>query len=66
VKVHSLTADVAVADYDGKISGIHGADGAAGPDFPHHVTLVFVKKDGKWMVSAARAFQFTDKPGAKK
>ena len=40
--------------------------GAAAPDFPHHVVWVFVKKDGQWMGAAARAFQFSGKPGETK
>ena len=66
VKVQMITADVATVDSTGNISGIKGRDGATLPDFPHHVTYTFVKKDGQWMCSAARAFQFCSKPGEKK
>jgi uncharacterized protein (TIGR02246 family) len=66
VTVRSIAADVAVAGVTATISGVQGPDGAAAPDFPHHVTLVFVKKDGNWMVASARAFQFRGKPGETK
>ncbi len=66
VKVQWLTPDVAVADLTGNISGVHGSDGSAAPDFPHHVVWVFVKKDGQWMGAAARAYQFSGKPGETK
>ncbi len=63
VKVQWVTPDVAVADVTGNIAGVHGPDGAAAPDYPHHVVWVFVKKDGKWMAAAARPYQFSAKPG---
>ena len=66
VKVQMVTPDVAVADSTGNITGLVGKDGSASPDFPHHVSYVFVKKDGKWMCSAARAFQFCGKPSENK
>jgi uncharacterized protein (TIGR02246 family) len=62
VRIQWATPDVAIADVTGKISGMRTADGAAAPDFEHHVTWVLVKKDGKWLVAAARPYQF----GAKK
>jgi uncharacterized protein (TIGR02246 family) len=58
VKIQSITPDVMVADVTANISGIHAADGSAAPDYLHHVTWVFVKKDGKWMTAAARPYQF--------
>ena len=66
VKVQWVTADIAVADISANISGVHGPDGAAAPDYAHHVVWVFVKKDGKWMVAAARPYQFGGKPGEMK
>jgi uncharacterized protein (TIGR02246 family) len=62
VKIQWITPDVALADVTGHISGIKAADGSAAPDFPHHVSWLWVKKDGKWMTAAARAFQFSGKP----
>ncbi|HTL28752.1 MAG TPA: SgcJ/EcaC family oxidoreductase [Tepidisphaeraceae bacterium] len=62
IKIQWITPDVALADVTGSISGIKSADGSAAPDFPHHVSWLWVKKDGKWMTAAARAFQFSGKP----
>ena len=62
LKVQWVTPDVAVVDLEGTISGVHGSDGAEAPDYPHHVTWVFVKKDGKWMAAAARAYQLSAPP----
>jgi len=61
VKVQWVTPDVAIVDATANISGIHATDGSSAPDYPHHVTWVFVKKDGKWMAAAARPYQFTKK-----
>jgi uncharacterized protein (TIGR02246 family) len=58
VKVQWVTPDVAVADVTANITGIRSADGAAAPDYLHHVVWVLVKKDGKWMAAAARPYQF--------
>jgi uncharacterized protein (TIGR02246 family) len=66
IAIQSITSDVAVVDSTGNITGIQAPDGSATADFPHHVTWVFVKQDGKWMVAAARAFQFSGKPGEEK
>ena len=62
VKIQWVTPDVAIADVTANISGVHGPDGAAAPDYPHHVTWVFMKKDGKWMAVAARPYQFGTMP----
>lgn len=66
VTVQWVTPDVAVADVSANISGIRGPDGAAAPDYAHHVVWVLVKKDGKWMAAAARPYQFPPKPGEMK
>ncbi len=58
MKVQWVTPDVAIADVTAKVAGMHGPDGAAAPDYAHHVVWVFVKKDGKWMAAAARPYQF--------
>ena len=57
VKVQWVTPDMAVADMTGNITNIKGQGCAAEPDYQHHVVWVFVKKDGKWMVAAARPYQ---------
>jgi uncharacterized protein (TIGR02246 family) len=62
IKTQEVTPDVTVADVTAKVVGMKGRDGAVGPDFVHHVTWVFVKKDGKWMASAVRPYQFLQKP----
>lgn len=66
VKIQWVTPEVAVVDVAGKISGIKGPDGAAAQDYVHHVTWVFVKKEGKWMIAAARPYQFGAKLEGKK
>jgi uncharacterized protein (TIGR02246 family) len=66
VTVRSLTPDVAMTDVTATISGVQGPDGSAARDVPHHVALVFVKKDGAWMIASARAFQFSAMPGESK
>ena|SRR5437016_1040328 len=66
VKVQWVTPDVAVADITANIAGVHGPDGAAAPDYAHHVVWVLVKKDGQWMAAAARPYQFSPKPGESK
>ena len=53
---------MAIVDATGNISGVRKSDGSAAPDYTHHVTWVFVKKDGKWMAAAARPYQFGTKP----
>ena len=65
VKFQWVTPEVAIVDLTANISGMKAADGSSAPDFPHHVTWVFVKKDGKWMAAAARPYQFTAKPAEK-
>jgi uncharacterized protein (TIGR02246 family) len=64
--VQWVTADVAVVDLSGKITGIRGPDGAAAPDFDHHVVWVFVRNGGQWMAAAARPYQFPAKPAEQK
>ena len=65
VKFQWLSAEVAIVDLTANITGVKGPDGAAAPDYPHHVTWVFMKKDGKWMAAAARPYQFAAKSGEK-
>jgi len=61
-KIQWVTPDVAIVDVTANISGVQGPDGAAAPDYLHHVTWVFVKKDGKWMATAVRPYQFGAEP----
>ncbi|MBA3753611.1 MAG: SgcJ/EcaC family oxidoreductase [Nitrospira sp.] len=66
VTVQWVTPDVAVADVTANITGIRGPDGAAAPDYDHHVVWVLVRKDGQWMAAAARPYQFPAKPAEAK
>src|SRR5690349_17314437 len=52
IKIQWVTPDVAIVDLSANISGVKKPDGTAAPDYAHHVTWVFVKKDGKWMSAA--------------
>lgn len=61
VKIQQVTPDVAIADVTATVVGVHTPDGAAAPDYAHHVIWVFVKKDGKWMAAAARPYKFGEK-----
>jgi uncharacterized protein (TIGR02246 family) len=53
--VNMVTPDVAVATWDGKVSGMRAPDGTALPALDHLVTVVTKKKDGVWWTVAARA-----------
>jgi uncharacterized protein (TIGR02246 family) len=46
--------DAAIQDWEAEVTGMKGPDGSALPPLKHHVTVVCVKKDGKWWVVAAR------------
>jgi len=53
--VNMVKPDVAVATWDGTVSGMRAPDGTALPALDHLVTVVTMKKDGKWWTVAARA-----------
>ena len=53
--VNMLKPDVAVATWDGTVSGMKAPDGTALPPLDHFVTVVTMKKDGEWWTVAARA-----------
>jgi uncharacterized protein (TIGR02246 family) len=53
---------VVVVDWDSMLTGIVGPDGKAAPPFPHHVTLLFVRRGGNWMLESARAYVFAPMP----
>lgn len=63
VKIQWVTDVVAVVDYSGTVSGIHAPDGSAAPDLVHHGLFVFSKKDGHWLISVNRPYQFMAPPG---
>jgi uncharacterized protein (TIGR02246 family) len=60
--VRFLTPDVAVADWDLVISGMRGPDGKTGAPFKPHLSVVMVKKEGRWSSAAARAYHFLSPP----
>ena len=66
IKTQWVTEDVVIADVSAKISGMRSPDGTAAPDFVHHVVWVFVNKDGNWLATAARPYQFIPKMEEKK
>ncbi len=49
---------VAVVDWSSTVTGALGPDGKVQPPFPHHVTLLFVKRGGTWMLESARGYVF--------
>ena len=53
---------VVVVDWNSTLTGIVGPDGKTQPPFPHHVTLLFVKRGGAWMLESGRAFVFAPMP----
>jgi len=53
---------VVIADWDGTVEGIMGEDGNMQPPFPHHVTTVYAKKGGAWMIESTRAYIFAAMP----
>ncbi len=61
--VRLLTADVAPLDFDCDVLGMKGPDGADLPPFEHHVTVVMVKKDGKWWIASAVPVKYLPTPG---
>jgi uncharacterized protein (TIGR02246 family) len=50
-----LAPDVVVTDWTNEIRGMVAPGGEPLPPFTHHVTTVFVKRDGRWWKAAARA-----------
>lgn len=53
--VQMIKPDVAVATWDGTVSGMRAPDGTALPVLEHLVTVVTMKKDGRWWTVSARA-----------
>ena len=56
---------IVIADWDGTVTGIMGEDGKMQPAFPHHVTTVFARKGGAWMIESTRAYIFASMGPAK-
>jgi len=61
--IREISPGVALADWDGTVTGMTGPDGQAVPAFPHHVTTIFVKAGGKWWNAAGRAYAYLPPPG---
>jgi hypothetical protein len=67
--VRLLKPDVAFADWDVDISGMHSPDGTAMPTLKNHVSVVLVKKSGQkksvqWWIVAARPVSYLPPPGS--
>lgn len=52
--IRMVKPDVAVATWDATISGMKTGDGSDMPPLEHMVTVVLVKREGKWWTLAAR------------
>lgn len=61
-EIHQIARNVAVEDFDAVVTGMAGPDGKAIPPFKHHVTMVCVRRAGKWEIQLVRAFLFAPKP----
>ena len=62
VSVRRVGEDVAIADWDGSITGMKTPDGTATPPFQHHVTAVLKSQGGQWWILSVRAFAFLPAP----
>lgn len=60
--LRSITPDVVVTDWTNVIHDMVTPDGDRLPPFTHHVTTDFVKRDGRWWKSAARAMSLLPPP----
>jgi len=59
----AIAPGVVVTDWTNTINGMVAPDGKPLPPFTHHVTTVFVKRNGRWWKSAARAVALLPPPG---
>src|SRR5512141_1550432 len=64
MSVRMLKPDVALADWDVEIAGMHAADGSPIPTQKMHVNVVMVKKAGKWWTVTARPVSYLPPPGS--
>lgn len=62
--VRLIKPDVAIADWDVEIAGMHAADGSAIPTQKMHVSDVMVKKAGQWSTVSARPMAYLPPPGS--
>lgn len=58
----SIAPGIVVTDWTNTIRGMVAPDGTALPPFEHHVTTVFVKRDGRWLKAAARSVALLPPP----
>jgi uncharacterized protein (TIGR02246 family) len=61
--VRMLKPDVALAEWDIEIAGMHAPDGSPIPTQKMHVNNVMVKKAGEWWTVAARPVSYLLLPG---
>ena len=61
--LRKIPGGAVLGDWDNTITGLTAPDGKALPDFPHHVTMIYVKAGGDWRAVAVRAFQLLPPPG---
>lgn len=64
VTVRLLAPDIAFADWDVEISGMHAPDGSAMPVQNFHVNTVMAKKSGQWWTVAGRPVSYLPSPGS--
>lgn len=62
LSVRFVSADVALADGEALIRGLHDADGVALPPLLHRFTDVLVRTAGVWLISQIRAYVFMTGP----
>jgi uncharacterized protein (TIGR02246 family) len=60
----AIAPGIVVTDWTNTIRGMVAPDGTALPPFEHHVTTVFVERDGRWMKAAARSVALLSPPPA--
>jgi uncharacterized protein (TIGR02246 family) len=60
--VRFLTPEIALADWEAVVTGMHQPDGSVSPPFKPHVFIVMGKKSGRWLAVAARPYHFLNPP----
>jgi uncharacterized protein (TIGR02246 family) len=62
--IRMLKPDIAIAEWDGTITGLKSADGKDLPALKHHVTIVLAKEASQWLFVAARPVVYAPPPGS--
>ncbi len=62
LSVRFVSADVALADGEAVIAGLHDADGVALPPLVHRFTDVLIRDGDGWRISEIRAYVFMTGP----